>query len=367
MNSGEVAGSGPIGPKAVASARRRRTIRRVVLVWAVLIAIAVASLIRLPYAILSPGPVTNTLGNGDDGKPLITISGHPSYPATGSLGFTTVSVSGGPNYPVNAWDLLGAWLGRKSEILPEESIFPKGQTGQQVTQENAAEMQQAQQDAIAVAQRALGMTVPETIEVAEVPDGSPAQGLIQDNDRILSVDGTPVTSADQLRQLIGSHAAGQTLRIGVRRAGSDKVVATKTTASQGRTVIGVRLRLGYDFPVKVSIDAGDVGGPSAGMMFALGVYDKLTPGSLAGSANIAGTGTITSSGAVGPIGGIQQKMLGAKSAGAQWFLAPADDCHEVVGNIPDGLRVVKVTTFEQAKTDVAAIGAGRTDGLPSCG
>jgi len=152
----------------------------------------------------------------------------------------------------------------------------------------------------------------------------------------------------------------------VRRAGTDLVLRVKTANVSGNAVVGVVLRTGFVFPTKVSINAGDVGGPSAGMMFSLAVYDKLTPGPLTGGADIAGTGTIDSAGTVGPIGGIQQKLVGARRGGAAWFLAPADNCNEVVGHVPDGLRVVKVATFTQARDAVEAIAAKRGASLPTC-
>ena len=118
---------------------------------------------------------------------------------------------------------------------------------------------------------------------------------------------------------------------------------------------------------RVKFDVADVGGPSGGMMFALGIYDKLTPGQLTGGHDIAGTGTIDGAGVVGPIGGIQQKMFGAKNAGAKFFLAPAENCSEVVGHIPAGLRVFKVTNFKDALTAVEEIGAGDDlSALPTC-
>ena len=122
----------------------------------------------------------------------------------------------------------------------------------------------------------------------------------------------------------------------------------------------------YDFPFEVQIQLDKVGGPSAGMMFALGIIDKLTPGQLQGGENVAGTGTIDQSGAVGPIGGIQQKLHGALESGATWFLAPADNCDEVTGNIPDGLTVFSVSTLDQALTALEGIKTGDTSDLPTC-
>jgi Lon-like protease len=102
------------------------------------------------------------------------------------------------------------------------------------------------------------------------------------------------------------------------------------------------------------------------MMFALGIYDLLTPGELTGGTKIAGTGTIDGSGAVGPIGGIAQKLVGARDAGARWFLAPAANCDEVVGNVPDGLRVVRTASLHESRLDVEKIAAGQGASLPTC-
>jgi PDZ domain-containing protein len=152
----------------------------------------------------------------------------------------------------------------------------------------------------------------------------------------------------------------------VRRDGAQLDLATTTTSSDGRTVLGVGLDPQFQFPVAVSFGTKDVGGPSAGMMFALGIYDLLTPGARTGGMKVAGTGTIDSRGEVGPIGGIQQKLVGARRAGARWFLAPASNCNEVVGHVPDGLRVVRTSTLHESRLAVEAIAAGRGQSLPSC-
>jgi PDZ domain-containing protein len=131
--------------------------------------------------------------------------------------------------------------------------------------------------------------------------------------------------------------------------------------------MGVTVGYKYEFPINVNLHLADVGGPSGGMMFALGIYDKLTPGALTGARFIAGTGTITSTGNVGPIGGIRQKMYGAQNAGASYFLAPSENCNEVVGNIPSGLKVFKVSTFSEAINIVKTIGEAKDlSSLPTC-
>jgi PDZ domain-containing protein len=344
----------------------RRSVGWLVLVFAAILTGAVMSLIHVPYAILSPGPITNTLGDGPAGKPLITVVDKTTYPTTGALDFTTVEVFGGPRNPANGWDWIIGKLDRNSTVVSEEVVFPKGVTSKQVEEENAAEMTGSQQEAIVVALRALGQKVPEVITISDLTKDSPAKGVLQAGDVVLSVGGKAATTSASLRAAIRAHKPGELAVFTVRRNGAVKVLRVKTTEAQGHTAAGVFLRTAFDFPTKVSIDAGDVGGPSAGMMFSLAIYDKLTPGALTGGAKIAGTGTIDSAGAVGPIGGIQQKLVGAKRGGAVWFLAPAGNCDEVVGHIPEGLQVAKVATFAQARDAVEAIAAKRTASLPRC-
>ena len=328
------------------------------------------SLIQVPYAVMRPGPISNVLGTTthSDGSSadLIVIKGHESFPTTGSLDFTTVRINGGPGYPVNVWSVVGAWVDPRQDVYPVDAIYPPQQTQEQVQQENQAEMVDSQQEATAVALRAAGVPVTEKVSIASVSVDAPSGTAFQAGDVLVSIGGTEITSADAARKAIQQATPGSTLDVVVDRGGSKIALKPKTGASGGRTVLGVVLKIDFQFPFSVSIDAGNVGGPSAGLMFSLGIYDKLTNGSLTGGRNIAGTGTINSAGAVGPIGGIRQKLVGAKEGGATYFLAPADNCEEVRGAVPDGLQAVKVATFDEAKTAVDKIAAGDTKGLPAC-
>ncbi len=326
---------------------------------------AVASLVHLPYAIFRPGPAYNTLGSVQGGRPVIQVSG-TTYPTKGALDFTTVSIYGGPGFPVNVWDLLRARIEPSAHVYPEREIFPAGQTGKQVERENTAEMADSQQEAVAAALRATGRPVPEVISVAQVADKAPAAGVLKVGDTIAGVNGATVSDSAALRAAIQRHRGTGPLPLTIMRGGATLQVRSPTAVVSGRRVLGVSLRLSFRFPLKVQINAGDVGGPSAGLMFSLGIYDKITPGALTGGARIGGTGTIDSHGDVGAIGGIQQKLYGARDAGASWFLAPADNCKDVVGHVPDGLHVVRVATFDQARAAVQSIAAGRTAGLPQC-
>ncbi|HQF02732.1 MAG TPA: PDZ domain-containing protein [Phycicoccus sp.] len=321
--------------------------------------------VPLPYAVMIPGPVTDTLGSLE-GERIVDVSGTETYPTEGSLFFTTVRVRGGPDQRITVYDVLGAWLDPSSEVRPVEDFYPKGSTKEQVQDEGAAEMENSQQVAAAVAARALGQDVTVVVEVAGVQEGSAAAGLIEKGDEIVSVDGKPATSPAVVRAAVRAHAVGDAVPIVLRRAGSEVSVAPVAKDNAGTPVIGVLMTGKYTLPLDVTIHAGAVGGPSAGLMFSLAIYDLATPGALTGGAKVAGTGTIADDGTVGPIGGIAQKMAGAKAGGATWFLAPADNCTEVVGHIPDGLQVVRVDTFATAEKAVTAIAADEAQDLPRC-
>jgi Lon-like protease len=151
--------------------------------------------------------------------------------------------------------------------------------------------------------------------------------------------------------------------------GGQPVTATITPKDngQGRFILGVMLKYLFTFPFTVDISLEKVGGPSAGLMFSLGIIDTVTPGDLTGGKHVAGTGTISPDGLVGPIGGIEQKMQGARAGGATMFLAPAANCQEVAGQVPEGLQVVRVENLAEARDAVERAGSGQdTSGLPGC-
>jgi len=194
--------------------------------------------------------------------------------------------------------------------------------------------------------------------------GYPASTALKAGDVIEAVDGKAVDGQTSLSSMITAHPVGTVLTLTVLRDGKTLTIPVASKASGGTAVIGVDAQEQYKFPFTVSISVGDIGGPSAGMMFALGIIDKLTPLNLTGGKFIAGTGEITAAGQVQPIGGIQQKMLGARSAGATIFLTPAANCSDTTGAVPAGLRLVKVSTLSQAMSDLEAIKAGKS--VPSC-
>ncbi len=342
----------------------RRSLTLVIATVATVAAIAVTVLVPVPYVILTPGPTLNTLGTDSAGKPLISITGHPTYKTTGNLNMVTVSFQGGPGKVLNIYNALRGWLNPAEAVVPETELFPPGQTEQQTQAQDLQQMASSQELATAAALTELHIPYQTQVKVVSMAPGYPASKSLKKGDVITAVNGQPVTGVNSLTSLITSHPVGTVLRVEVRRSGQTLTVPVKTVSSNGTPVIGISVQEQYKFPFSVDISVGDIGGPSAGMMFALGIIDKLTTDNLTGGKFIAGTGEITAAGQVGAIGGIQQKMVAARSAGATIFLTPAGNCVNTVGAVPAGLRLVKVATLSQAVDDLEALKAGRS--APSC-
>jgi len=329
--------------------------------------LVVLLLMPVPYAVSSPGPTLDTLGS-HDGRELITVRGAETYDSTGQLRLTTVSSTGGPGYPSSVLGVLAGWLSGSRTVLPAESVFPQDATQEQLDRQTEAQMVSSQENATVAALEELGYTVPVTLTVHMAVPGSGAEGVVEPGDVLVAFDGVPLTSYGQLIDLLDATEPGTTVTLGVLRAGEATDLDVVTGAREGEegSQLGVYIDPAFEPPVDVSIQIDRIGGSSAGTMFALGIIDKLTPEDEADGQVIAGTGTMDLNGAVGPIGGIRQKMAGALRDGASWFLAPADNCDEVVGHVPDGLRVVRISTLHEAREAVEAIGAGDAAGLPTC-
>nr|WP_255480394.1 PDZ domain-containing protein [Quadrisphaera sp. RL12-1S] len=328
--------------------------------------VSVVALLPVPFAVESPGPVRDVL-SGEGDQRLITITGARTYPTTGSLDLTTVSVRGGPGRSLDLGGQLAAWLDDDSAVLPEAAIFPPGASEKQVDESNAAAFTDSQQAATVAALTELGYDVPVQVVVTDVVAGSGASGKLRQGDVVTGVGGTAVSSSTALRDAVRAVGAGADAEVRVQRDGRSLDVAVPVRAGQdGSPVLGVLVSERAEPPVDVKIAVDQIGGPSAGMVFALGVVDLLTPGDMTGGKRFAGTGTIDSAGQVGAIGGIRQKLLGARAAGAEVFLAPQANCGEVAGHVPDGLRVVAVSTLGQARQAVEELGKGQGQELPGC-
>ena len=346
------------------------------------VALAVVALLKpLPYTAYSPGPTIDVLGSSD-GKEIIQVAGgHKTYRDDGQLRMTTVSVTP-KDSDLNLFEVMGAWLNRSDAVYPKEAVYPDDKTADQVRDEGQVQMVSSQDTAVAVALKALGYDVTPSLEVTLVSPGSPADGALAVRDLIRKVNGTPLsddidTASDEFRNAIKSTKPGQKLTVTVLRDGKevDVPVAPQEQTTElfgsvtltGSPAIGIFLGQGFilPFPVSVTIDPR-IGGPSAGLMFSLAIYDTLTPGSLTGGAPVAGTGEITSDGTVGAIGGIQQKIVGAREDGAQLFLVPAKNCEDVKGAHNGDMRLVRVDTFDTARTAIEDWAKDHDAKLPSC-
>lgn len=321
----------------------------------------IVALLPTPYVIQQPGPVFDTLGTTEsEGEeiPLISIPDEETFPTEGSLDLLTVSAVGRPGRTPGWLDVAVAWFDPRRAVVPVEAVFPPGISEEDRDSQNEAQMVDSQQDAIAAALVELGYEFPREVVVQGVGEGAPAEGVLEIGDVIVAVDGEPVFSVAELRSALAEHGTETPAALEVVRGDETVEVEVTPIERAGQTIVGIGVRMRYEFPIDVEIRLDDVGGPSAGMMFALGIIDKLTPGAMTGGEVVAGTGTIDSDGAVGGIGGIRQKLWGADDSGAEWFLAPEANCGEVVGNVPDGLEVFAVSTLEEAREIVETVGEG---------
>ena len=307
----------------------------------------------VPYVALGPGPTYNTLGEVG-GTPVIDIEGTRVFPTDGHLDLTTVGVQ--PS--LTMLEALRDWFDRDLAVVPRDAVYPPGKSDAEVNDENTKSMVRSQSSATTAAARQLGIDTVR-VEVGAVADGSPADGRLEPGDVLLSVDGALVTDEARLRALISARGVGKALQVRYERKGAAATTVITTAAAAedaSRPVIGISPTEILPFKVKITLE--EVGGPSAGLMFSLGILDKLGAPSLTGGKYIAGTGEITADGTVGPIGGIPQKLIAARAKGAVAFLVPEANCAEAVTRAPAGLALLKVADLKGALDSLAALRAG---------
>ncbi|MFD5426065.1 PDZ domain-containing protein [Streptomyces sp. NPDC127084] len=357
--------------------RRTATMLASTLVLIVLLCVGVY--MAPPYSEMTPGPTVNTLGEAG-GEPVLHISGRKSYPTSGNLNMTTVRVTGA-EYRMNLVEVVYGWLAHDNVVVPHDTLYPDGKTEEQSNQENAEEFSQSQESAKVAALKQLGIPVSTRVVVSSIRKGSPAEGTLHAGDVIKAVDGAPVKEPGEVAKAVTKHRPGRQVVFTVvpakvaaaaEKAGKEpsatQDVRVKTVKSDegDRAVVGITAGTDHTFPFTIDIKLADVGGPSAGLMFALGIVDKLTPEDLTGGKFVAGTGTIDEKGVVGPIGGIEMKLVGARDAGAEYFLTPEANCPAAASDTPAGLTLVKVKAISDAVKSLEKIRSGDTKGLPSC-
>lgn len=339
--------------------RKRGWLFALAAAMAVIPAVA-AMFVRVPYYLISPGEARGVAQLIKVDDPQVQV-----FVPEGDILYTTVSLTGN----VNVYEALRGWLDDEIEVVPEERITG-GQPREEVRQINIQAMDDSKLTATKVALERLGYRVGvdgKGAQVTQVQPGSPAEGNLEVADIIVAVDGEPIALHDQAVAKVRQHRAGDTITLRVRRGDAERDVTLKAAdAGDGMARIGVVLQTfeaSFKFPVSISIDTGQVGGPSAGLAFTLALLDELTPGELTGGRPVAVTGTIDNDGAVGLVGGVAQKTVTARQAGAAAFLVPPDEAAEA-RPYAGKMRIVPVANLEEALAALEDLG-GSGVALPS--
>jgi Lon-like protease len=334
-----VDGAGPSPPSGFAAGRPARRWSR--LLWIVLPVVGALFVLRqvtLPYYVFAPGPA-------DDVTTRITIEGHPSYPTDGRLLLTSVTY-----YRANVYQLLRAWIDPAQTVVPEHDLVPAGSTQDEEFEVALSQMDTSKIDAAVVALTAYA-DYPDQhgagVLIEDVLPGGPSDGKLFAGDLIVKADGKALPDLDSLRAAIAGAGIGGTLLLTVEAGGKTRTVLLEPEAIEGIDGPAVGIAPVPNFPFEVAIDSGQIGGPSAGLMWTLGLIEELTPGDLTDGRVIAGTGTIAPDGTVGPIGGIEEKVVAAERAGATIFFAPDQDA-AAAEHVADHIVVVPVSTYQDA-------------------
>ncbi|WP_227983822.1 YlbL family protein [Nocardia spumae] len=339
----------------------RRIITLIAALVPVLVLGVVGSAVTVPFVALGPGPTFNTLGEVE-GKAVVAVQGAQLDPTSGHLNMTTVSVRDG----LNIFEALGLWVDGRYGLVPRAEVYPPGVPREKVDESNQADFKESEDNAELAALNFL--KYPTKVQVRTVADNGPAKEALRKGDELMSVNGKPITTSKDVVEAVQGAAPGTTVALVIRREGAEQTVEVKLAArpdDSSKGYLGITPEEVPAGPLQVDFNLADIGGPSAGLMFSLALVDKLSPGELNGGRFVAGTGTIDPQGKVGPIGGIQYKMIAARDAGAETFLVPADNCNEARQRTPDGLKLVKVDTLAGAVQSLDDVNAGRP--APSCG
>jgi PDZ domain-containing protein len=277
-----------------------------------------------------------------------------------------------PDSYITAFDIFYGWVDKNRAVLPREQVYPAGETAAEAVREGAAEMSSSQINATAAALAYLGYQSPSKLVVVDVSKESKAHEVIMRNDQLLSIDQVKLNNTTEVLRYLEGKEAGQVVSVEIERAGVGRLIKKIALSPRpdGSAFIGIIIQEKFDFPFDVQIQLAETGGPSGGLIFALGIVEKLTQLDLIRSRNIAGTGTITTDGLVGPIGGIAEKIIGAKNDGVEIFFTPVNNCQDI--NLSDQLsngqggkamKIVPVATLAEA---IEVLKLPESAKFPSC-
>jgi PDZ domain-containing protein len=320
--------------------------------WRVLIGVAVV-LVLIGLATYVPIPIfyAYTPGPVRDIESLVNVSEARTYSSEGTLFLTTVNV----DPQVTLWEMVAIGFDPDRVVVMRDAVTG-GRSLDQLIEMQRQEMQDSKQHATEVALAALGLGEPEGrgARVVDTLRDFGADGVLEEGDLIVAVDGEEVDTTCDVGRQVDRHEVGDTVEVVVRRDGERRAFRIETRSSNrepGTPLLGVEMEdVGYRFEPGVDVDfeTGKIGGPSAGLMMTLALYDKLTPDDLTGGRRIAGTGTIACDGGVGPIGGVEQKVAGAEREGAAIFLSPQANL-DAARRAADDIEVVAISNFDDAR------------------
>ena len=290
-----------------------------------------------------PGPVR-------DAEELINVKEAKTYSSEGSLYMTTVSV----DTSVSLVELILAAFDAERQVVMKEDVTG-GRSLETLKREQQAQMTDSQNHARQVALSELGLDRPtgKGARVEATITGAPADGVLRPGDVIVEIDNRPIETSCDVGEVIGGHETGDTVAVVVRRDGSRRVfrIDLEPNPFDGSpTFIGVQMQtvdFSFEPGVEVDFKTGEIAGPSAGLVLALALYDRLTPEDLTAGRKVAGTGTLECDGGVGPIGGIEQKVAGARAQGAEVFLVPLGNL-AAARSVAGDIQIVPIETFDDA-------------------
>jgi PDZ domain-containing protein len=351
---------GPSGDGARPARRPRRRIWPIALTVLLVTFVVGAATVELPYYAYRPGSVRDT-------EPLIAVADEETFPSSGTISYTTVSLR-----QATLLGMLMGWLDDDVDVFPREKVLGDRNAEENRTL-NLQMMDTSKQVATQVALERLGHPVDVSITgetVVNVLPDLPADGVLEPGDTITAVNGERLDEPDDLTRLLADDSPGDEVTITVEPpSGSQprdvELALGADPDDPDRAIIGIEVTgrgINFDFPVDVAIDTGDVGGPSAGLAFTLAIIDDLTPGDLTGGADVAVTGTISSDGTVGPVGGTGQKAAAVRAQGYDVFLVPTAD-YEAARQHAGDVEVIAVDTLDEALAALGDLG-GNVDELP---
>lgn len=304
----------------------------------------------IPFVFFKPGVPDNVAGK------IISIKDAKTYPINGKLFITSILVTN-PDSPVFGAETLVNWAIGPHVVLPKESVYPPIQPAQKIERDSRNEMESSKVTSTAAALRYLGYDFEEVYYVSDIREYSDAIKKLKIGDVITKIDGKEINQIEEIRTSYAKKSIGDSLLVTVERKDKNGKVTPVTTRvilvenldieEKERPAIGILVGTSARFPIDVDFNLPGVGGPSAGLIFAVGIVEKLTEEDLVRGRKIAGTGTITASGKVGGIGGIEEKMVGASRIGATIFIAPRENCPDIE-HVPNGLKVIPVSTLSEA-------------------